>query len=313
MAQLPRWAASMLAQSAEELKYCSHPCFQFQGTMMEETERSSRLVTWLQALSKQFWRVWSWIALQTWWWQRASVSKGEKDLCARVSRAHGKNPKLDHKGERGNTRLPGDKIDLQLDNILGPSVCCLSSGKGWKSKGTTKTWWLLVRQKPQKHLRTITQEPVFLLPKWWQAQKPCWSTFTPVNTGWAADSRSWKPLCSRSLLPSWKLGRMTCVAEELQWKLYVLQKDRQGWGDGELVPHLREYFGCPRISSSDGRVECLWVGIRGRTTRQVGAVMDHSARMKEMKSSITFGRNLKITSSRFHGGLQLARWLLIID
>lgn len=56
--------------------------------------------------------------------------KGEKDLCARVHKSLGENSKLDCKAERGNTRLPRDKIDLQLDNILGTPVCCLRGGKG---------------------------------------------------------------------------------------------------------------------------------------------------------------------------------------
>lgn len=64
---------------------------------------------------------------------------------------------------------------------------------------------------------------------------------------------------------------MTCVVEELQWKLYILQKDRQGWGHGELVPYFREYFGCLGISSADGRVECLWLGIRGKNNKAGGS------------------------------------------
>jgi len=61
----------------------------------------------------QFWDFWSWASLHNtspagdrWGTQ---VSKGEKDLCTGVRRAHCKSFKLDLKGERDKTRLARDK------------------------------------------------------------------------------------------------------------------------------------------------------------------------------------------------------------
>jgi len=57
---------------------------------------------------------------------------------------------------------------------------------------------------------------------------------------------------------------------------------------------IRESFDCLELDDGDDRVECLWVRVGGRPTRQISwweSVIDHPIRMKrQMKYSMSSQR-----------------------
>ncbi|KAM9590845.1 uncharacterized protein ACIBXB_005894 [Morphnus guianensis] len=63
----------------------------------------------------------------------------------------------------------------------------------------------------------------------------------------------------------------------------LFRRDRQGRRGGGVALYVRECFDCLELDDGDERVECLWVRIGERPTRQISwweSVIDHPNRMK---------------------------------
>ncbi|KAK4823090.1 hypothetical protein QYF61_025828 [Mycteria americana] len=92
-----------------------------------------------------------------------------------------------------------------------------------------------------------------------------------MHAAWATSRRSWKPLYTRktmimaAITETWWDDSHNWSAVMDGYKLF--RRDRRGRRGGGVALYVRECLDSLELNNGDDRVECLWVGIRGKANK----------------------------------------------